>query len=621
MPVPIQKRDYSPDLQSNGEIPDYLDSVVKNKGNAKENVFFARSSPVIIDHSVARLRLLNSIPITAINNAKSQLHIAYGHTSHGSQVTDGMTGLSGFSGTNNPSSFYQWSEEPAPGYLDLDDYFMEGDLGNPDFSIWASRTRTYLDDPAHTDVNVVMWSWCGQVSWASEENINTYLNLMNQLELDYPHVTFVYMTGHLDGTGESGSLHQRNNQIRDYCRTNNKVLYDFADIESYDPDDIYYLNQGADDGCNYDGGNWAVSWQDSHIENVDWYSCGAQHTEPLNANLKAYAAWYLFARLGGWNGISNTNIGVFRGNKWYVDYNGNGAWNGYSTDRQYTFGLSGDKTVTGDWNIDGKTKIGVFRGNKWYVDYNGNGVWNGPSIDRQYTFGLSGDKPVIGDWNRDSKADIGVFRGRTWYLDYNGNSVWNGPSIDRQYTFGLSGDEPVTGDWDGDGKTNIGVFRGRTWYLDYNGNGVWNGPSTDRQYTFGLVGDKPVTGDWNSDGKTNIGVFRGRSWYLDYTGNGAWSTGDKTFTFGLSGDIPVTGKWSGSSSSTPSIQSVELNTVKNSNPTIKVPEVTNPVAAVPKVEMPVKSNLNTHPVTPGVVPSLSNSFISGGSNSLGNPLL
>jgi hypothetical protein len=33
---------------------------------------------------------------------------------------------------------------------------------------------------------------------------------------------------------------------------------------------------------------------------VDWYSCSSAHSEPLNANRKACAAWWLFARLAGW---------------------------------------------------------------------------------------------------------------------------------------------------------------------------------------------------------------------------------------------------------------------------------------------------------------------------------
>jgi hypothetical protein len=73
---------------------------------------------------------------------------------------------------------------------------------------------------------------------------------------------------------------------------------------------------------------------------------------------------------------------------------------GAATDRQYNFGLSGDIPVTGDWNLDKKTEIGVFRNSThlFYLDNNGNGAWNGASVDRQYNFGLSGDKPVTGKW-------------------------------------------------------------------------------------------------------------------------------------------------------------------------------------------------------------------------------
>jgi hypothetical protein len=114
------------------------------------------------------------------------------------------------------------------------------------------------------------------------------------------------MTGHLDGTGLSGNLNKRNEQIRDYCCQNNKILYDFADIESYDPDGNFYLDKGADDGCNYDGGsrNWAIDWQNSHRRDTEWFECGSAHSEPLNANQKAYAAWWLWARLAGWDGAT-----------------------------------------------------------------------------------------------------------------------------------------------------------------------------------------------------------------------------------------------------------------------------------------------------------------------------
>lgn len=70
--------------------------------------------------------------------------------------------------------------------------------------------------------------------------IDSYLAPMTQLEQEYPHVTFVYMTGHADGSGETGNLHLRNQQIRAYCLESAKVLYDFYDIELYDPDGNYF---------------------------------------------------------------------------------------------------------------------------------------------------------------------------------------------------------------------------------------------------------------------------------------------------------------------------------------------------------------------------------------------
>jgi hypothetical protein len=267
----------------------------------------------IIDHNCTDI---SQIPESAIIKAKTELHIAYGHTSHGSQIITGMNNLDEFMGG---TGLYSWHDGPENGSLDIDDGFMSGDLGNPDRTTWATRTREYLNNQNHNDVNVVMWSWCGQASSASEDDINTYLNLMNQLEIDFSNINFVYMTGHLDGSGLNGNLHLRNEQIRNYCRTNNKYLFDFADIECYDPDGNYYGDKNPNDACNYDSdengsldANWAINWQNTHPESVDWYQCSSAHSQPLNANQKAYAAWWLWSTISSWQGISNitTNYSV-----------------------------------------------------------------------------------------------------------------------------------------------------------------------------------------------------------------------------------------------------------------------------------------------------------------------
>ncbi|HUU78060.1 MAG TPA: hypothetical protein VMX55_06905 [candidate division Zixibacteria bacterium] len=265
--------------------------------------------PIIANHSIVHRVRLDLVPESVIIEAKNTLQIAYGHTSHGSQIIDGMSGLSAFKESlGGTEDLYDWNEGGIDGTLDIDDYFVSGDLGNPDRTTWASLTRDYLDNPANSEVNVVMWSWCGQVSSASVEDIETYLNLMSDLEIDYPDIYFIYMTGHVDGGGLEGNLHLRNEQIRNYCYTYNKILFDFADIESYDPEGSYFGDKYVTDNCDYDsnedgdpwndGANWAIEWQDTHPG--EWYDCGAAHSQSLNANQKAYAIWWLWARLSGW---------------------------------------------------------------------------------------------------------------------------------------------------------------------------------------------------------------------------------------------------------------------------------------------------------------------------------
>ncbi|MBE0598909.1 MAG: hypothetical protein IH614_16760 [Desulfuromonadales bacterium] len=235
-------------------------------------------------------------------------------------------------------------------------------------------------------------------------------------------------------------------------------------------------------------------------------------------------------------------IGVFRGGKWYLDADGNGAWNGGIDFAYASFGLATDQPVTGDWNGDAITAIGTFRNGSWYLDADGNGAWNIGDTTLG-SFGQAGDQAVTGDWNGDGRTQIGVFRNGTWHLDEDGNGQLN-LAFDSALAFGSATDIPVTGDWNGDGVTQIGVFRNGTWYLDANGNGAWDA-GIDTVLAFGQTGDRPVTGDWNGDGITDIGVFRGGKWYLDFNGNGAWSPGvDLIYnSFGLPADRPLAGIW------------------------------------------------------------------------------
>jgi hypothetical protein len=266
---------------------------------------------IIADHNA--FQEFDQIPAEYIESAKSQFRITYGHTSHGSQI---ITGIDRIRGTEGSLYYYTtglYSNCIGSGVFMCDRY-PSGDLGNPDRVTWAARTREVLNR-ADNDRNVVMWSWCGQANTSDPILISRdYLANMAQLEQDYPNVTFIYMTGHLVGTGETGNLHLRNEQIRAFVKENpNRVLFDFADIESYDPDGSYYHDKSATDTCRYLDPvdslykNWAIDWCAANPADElcagdnTCISCGCAHSVHLNCNMKARVFWWMMARLAGWN--------------------------------------------------------------------------------------------------------------------------------------------------------------------------------------------------------------------------------------------------------------------------------------------------------------------------------
>jgi len=202
---------------------------------------------------------------------------------------------------------------------------------------------------------------------------------------------------------------------------------------------------------------------------------------------------------------NGSSPGILRSSNglWLLDTNANNAYD-QGIDKVTMFAgngltpLAGDIAVAGDWNGNGITKIGLYRPSTgtWFLDYNGNGVFDGPVVDRQYQYGgVAGDIPVAGDWNGSGVSKIGIFRGGfEWLLNVSGNGAFSGGTNDEVFAFGgLKGcpaglpgiyssepvgscDIPVVGDWNLSGTTKVGVVRATPgtsqpflWILDTTG--------------------------------------------------------------------------------------------------------------------------------------------------------
>ena len=256
---------------------------------------------LIIDHTCTEL---SQIPDEWIDSVQADLRLHYAHTSHGGQLTTGLSRIEAEDpeygvniGTRNlpteAGALCIFDGQENESYI-TPDLYWESETG-------MNMTRNVLSN--NPSINVSMWSWCTQLNSYSADQVQAYLDSIAVLEAEYPEVTFIRMTCNAQATGSEGyNRYLRNEQIRQYCRDNDKVLFDFADLDSW------WCNGTSWEQATYDYEGHTVP-----TEHPEFHGDEAAHTTYESCEQKGKAVWWMMARLAGWQSgtsAAESNPGV-----------------------------------------------------------------------------------------------------------------------------------------------------------------------------------------------------------------------------------------------------------------------------------------------------------------------
>ena len=261
---------------------------------------------VIIDHHDATLV---GMPLAAILNARNTLHVAYAHTSHGSQVTDGMTALDPFMdagglGLSYPPHTFAWARRAGRHGAGHRRLLRRGRSGQSRPPTWAAAREPTSTSSANADVNVVMWSWCGQADTTPaehrpvpepDERSGDRLPRRDVRLHDRARQRLLDHRQSLPAEPADPRLLRRQQQGPLRLRRHRELRPGRQLLRRQAGDRQLRLRQRRQRHAPTATG--PSTGKTEHEQDVDWFDCSCAHSQSLNGNRKAYAAWSLWTSI------------------------------------------------------------------------------------------------------------------------------------------------------------------------------------------------------------------------------------------------------------------------------------------------------------------------------------